>query len=347
LSYDNACKYLAERYPGEFARWLLEIEPPEIRVLKTELIVEPIRADSLSLLRAANRILHLEFQTLPVSKPPLPLRMLDYSVRLKRKYGCSVEQVVIFLQETTNEVAFTEEYRDETTIHRYRVVRLWEQDSALFLANPALLPLAVLTQSSSPQALLQEVAEQVASIEDIDQRQNIASCAGVLAGLRFEEDVIRQLFREDMMQGSVIYQSIRQEGKQEGKQEGLQEGLKQEALTIAVRLLRRRFGEMETRITAKVQALSRKQLEELIENLLDFSKIEDLEAWLEQQQQREREVNLIVRQLNRRLGEVEPALIERVRGLPIAQLEALGEALLDFSEVADLVAWLQPLQQEE
>jgi predicted transposase/invertase (TIGR01784 family) len=343
LSYDNACKYLAERYPGEFARWLLEIEPPEIRVLKTELIVEPIRADSLSLLRAANRILYLEFQTLPVSKPPLPLRMLDYSVRLKRKYGCSVEQVVIFLQETTNEVAFTEEYRDETTIHRYRVVRLWEQDSALFLANPALLPLAVLTQSSSPQALLQEVAQQVASIEDIDRRQNIASCAGVLAGLRFEEDVIRQLFREDMMQGSVIYQSIRQEGKQEG----LQEGLKQEALTIAVRLLRRRFGEIETRITAKVQALSRKQLEELIEDLLDVSKIEDLEAWLEQQQQREREVNLIVRQLNRRLGEVEPALIERVRGLPIAQLEALGEALLDFSEVADLVAWLQPLQQEE
>jgi predicted transposase YdaD len=223
------------------------------------------------------------------------------------------------------------------------VVRLWEQDSALFLANPALLPLAVLTQSSSPQALLQEVAQLVASIEDIDRRQNIASCAGVLAGLRFEEDVIRQLFREDMMQGSVIYQSIRQEGKQEG----LQEGLKQEALTIAVRLLRRRFGEIETRITAKVQALSRKQLEELIEDLLDVSKIEDLEAWLEQQQQREREVNLIVRQLNRRLGEVEPALIERVRGLPIAQLEALGEALLDFSEVADLVAWLQPLQQEE
>ncbi|GAB4208683.1 MAG: DUF4351 domain-containing protein [Coleofasciculaceae cyanobacterium] len=341
MSYDNACKYLAEKYPREFARWLLGIEPSEIRIIKTELILEPIRDDSLSFLRAANRILHLEFQTLPVSKPPLPLRMLDYSVRLKRKYGCSVEQVVIFLQETTNEAAFTEEYRDETTIHCYRVVRLWEQDSAPFLANPALLPLAVLTQSSSPQLLLQDVAEQVVSIEDIEQRQNIASCAGVLAGLRFEEDLIRQLFREDMMRGSVIYQSIRQEGKQEG----LQEGLKQEALTLAMRLLRRRFGEMETRIAAKVQALSRQQLEELIEDLLeDFSRIEDLEAWLEQQQQRETELNLIVRQLNRRLGEVESALIERVRELPIAQLEALGEALLDFSEVADLVAWLEPLQ---
>jgi predicted transposase YdaD len=186
LSYDNACKYLAETYPREFARWLLAIEPPEIRVLKTELTLEPIRADALSLLRAANRILHLEFQTLPVSKPPMPLRMLDYSVRLKRKYRCSVEQVVIFLQETTNEVAFTEEYRDDTTIHRYRVIRLWEQDSSLFLTNPALLPLAALTKSDSPQALLEDVAEQVASIEEIELRQNIASCAGILAGLRFE-----------------------------------------------------------------------------------------------------------------------------------------------------------------
>jgi predicted transposase/invertase (TIGR01784 family) len=277
LSYDNACKYLAETYPREFARWLLAIEPPEIRVLKTELTLEPIRADALSLLRAANRILHLEFQTLPVSRPPMPLRMLDYSVRLKRKYRCSVEQVVIFLQETTNELAFTEEYRDDTTIHRYRVIRLWEQDSSSFLSNPALLPLAALTKSDSPQALLEDVAEQVASIEEIELRQNIASCAGILAGLRFEENLIRKLFREDIMRESVIYQSIRQEGKQEG----LQEGLKQEALTLAMRLLRRRFGELETRIVAKVQQLSREQLEELTEALLDFSEVEDLDAWLE------------------------------------------------------------------
>lgn len=288
MSYDNTCKYLAETYPRDFARWLLAIEPPEIRVLKTELTLEPIRADSISFLRTANRILHLEFQTVPISKPPMPLRMLDYSVRLKRKYRCSVEQVVIFLQEMTSELAFTQEYRDDTTTHRYRIIRLWEQDSDLFLTNPALLPLAALTKSNSPQTLLEDVAEQVARIEDIEQKQNIGSCAGILAGLRFEENLIRQLFREDIMRESVIYQSIWQEAKQEGeregvrkgRQEGLQEGLKQEAVTLAMRLLCRRFGELETRIVAKVQELSREQLEELIEDLLDFSELEDLEAWL-------------------------------------------------------------------
>ena len=288
MSYDNTCKYLAETYPREFARWLLAIEPPDIRILKTELTVEPIRADSISFLKTANRILHLEFQTVPISKPPMPLRMLDYSVRLKRKYRCSVEQVVIFLQETTSELAFTQDYRDDTTTHRYRIIRLWEQDSDLFLTNPALLPLAALTRSDSPQALLEDVAEQVARIEDIEQKQNLAGCVGILAGLRFEENLIRQLFREEIMRESVIYQSIWQEaeqkgerkGRQEGRQEGLQEGLKQEALTLAMRLLRRRFGELETRIVAKVQELSREQLEELTEDLLDFSELEDLEAWL-------------------------------------------------------------------
>jgi predicted transposase/invertase (TIGR01784 family) len=161
---------------------------------------------------------------------------------------------------------------------------LWEQDSALFLTNPALLPLAALTKSSSPQTLLEEVAEQLASIEESQQRQNLASYAGILAGLRFEETLIRQLFQEDIMRESVIYQSIRQEGKQEGlqegKQEGLQEGLKQEALTLTMRLLQRRFGKVEARIIAKVQELSREQLETLTEELLDLSELDDLDAWL-------------------------------------------------------------------
>lgn len=52
------------------------------------------------------------------------------------------------------------------------------------------------------------------------------------------------------------------------------------------------------------------------------------------------EKRLVMRQLNRRLGEIDASLIERIRGLSIEQLENLGEALLDFSEVADLEAWL-------
>ena len=71
MSYDNACKYLAEEYPADFVRWLLEIDTEEIQVLKTELTPEPIRADAVTFIQVSNRLLHLEFQTLPYSTPPI------------------------------------------------------------------------------------------------------------------------------------------------------------------------------------------------------------------------------------------------------------------------------------
>ncbi len=52
------------------------------------------------------------------------------------------------------------------------------------------------------------------------------------------------------------------------------------------------------------------------------------------------EQRLIIRLLNRRLGEIDSFNIERVQRLSIEQLEALGEALLDFSAISDLEAWL-------
>ncbi|ALB43620.1 hypothetical protein AA650_18905 [Anabaena sp. WA102] len=59
-----------------------------------------------------------------------------------------------------------------------------------------------------------------------------------------------------------------------------------------------------------------------------------------QEGKQEGEKNLILRLLHRRIGEIDALLIERITGLSIEQLENLGEALLDFSSVADLEAWL-------
>ena len=48
----------------------------------------------------------------------------------------------------------------------------------------------------------------------------------------------------------------------------------------------------------------------------------------------------IMRQLPRRIGIVTPQLQEKIRGLSVSKLEDLGEALLDFSTVADVINWL-------
>lgn len=60
-----------------------------------------------------------------------------------------------------------------------------------------------------------------------------------------------------------------------------------------------------------------------------------------QEGRQEGKQDLILRLLNRRIGgEIDVSLIGQIKGLSIEQLENLGEALLDFSSVADLETWL-------
>jgi hypothetical protein len=56
---------------------------------------------------------------------------------------------------------------------------------------------------------------------------------------------------------------------------------------------------------------------------------------------------ILQRLISRRFGELEPQVNERIQRLAIFQLEDLGEALLDFSNAADLAAWLQLQQIDE
>ncbi|MBW4663191.1 MAG: DUF4351 domain-containing protein [Chroococcus sp. CMT-3BRIN-NPC107] len=67
--------------------------------------------------------------------------------------------------------------------------------------------------------------------------------------------------------------------------------------------------------------------------------MEIVTSWMEQGI-KQGEVALILRQLNRRFGSIAPELETQIRSLAIAQLENLGEALLDFADASDLVAWL-------
>ena len=55
---------------------------------------------------------------------------------------------------------------------------------------------------------------------------------------------------------------------------------------------------------------------------------------------RQEALALVLRLLARRVGVVEPQLQERIQELAIAQIEDLGEALLDFTSKADLEVWL-------
>ncbi|MFN9400246.1 MAG: DUF4351 domain-containing protein [Dolichospermum sp.] len=76
----------------------------------------------------------------------------------------------------------------------------------------------------------------------------------------------------------------------------------------------------------------------------ELARQEGIQEGLQQGEQRglqQGEQLLIIRQLNRRIGTMDSSLIQQVQKLPVAQLEELGEALLDFTSVTDLQTWLQ------
>ncbi|MFN6513922.1 MAG: DUF4351 domain-containing protein [Nostoc sp. CreGUA01] len=85
--------------------------------------------------------------------------------------------------------------------------------------------------------------------------------------------------RELIMRLEPLYQRDREQAKQEGKQEGRQEGEQ----NLILRLLNRRFGEIDASLIERVQELSIEQLENLGEALLDFTTVADLENWFNQQ----------------------------------------------------------------
>jgi predicted transposase YdaD len=204
MSYDNLTKILAEKYPDRFATWLLGIPQTNVEILKTELSIEPIRADSLTFLKTLSRILHIEFQTRWLSEPPINFQMLDYWVRLYRYYR---------------------------------------------------LP----------------ITKEVGKIESTTQRQEVSSYVQLMAGLRFDKTLIKKLFQEDIMKESVIYQEIFETGEQQG--------LQREKAYI-IRQIVKKVGEMPQELRSTIELLSIDQLEVLGEALLDFTNLQDLQNWL-------------------------------------------------------------------
>ncbi|WP_448514638.1 Rpn family recombination-promoting nuclease/putative transposase [Parathermosynechococcus lividus] len=281
---DNLCKYLAEHYPTAFTQWLLNDASADVSVLKTELNLKPIRADAVTLVQTQHCILHLEFQAEP--EPTLPLRMLDYWLRLYRTYQCEIVQVLILLRRTR--VHVPDVFELPNTTHRYRVVKLWEEDPQQFFAIPGLLPFAVLGKTNNEAGLLQAVADQIRQIDSKQAQQELSTIVQLLAGLQYSKEMIQAIFREGMMRESVIYQEILQEGERKGRREGEQIGLQRG----------RQEGQLEGECT------------------------------------------LILRQLRCRLGTLPDAVVQHIHGLSLEQLDALGEALLDFQDFNDLAMWL-------
>ncbi|NJL63283.1 MAG: DUF4351 domain-containing protein [Methylacidiphilales bacterium] len=92
--------------------------------------------------------------------------------------------------------------------------------------------------------------------------------------IRFEAELatIESTQQEDVMQIVTSWM-------EQGIEQGIERGRKQGELAMLNRLLNRRFGSLSPQLQERIENLPIPQLEELGEALLDFTAIEDLEAW--------------------------------------------------------------------
>jgi predicted transposase YdaD len=212
---------------------------------------------------------------------------------------------VLYLKKTNSPLVQVDELQVGDTRHRYGVVRLWEQDPLPLLQNPALLPLATLARkagrsTSADAEHLALVADRVAAIKNPVLQKEIAGGCHLLAGLGFSQELINAYFTMGILDDSVTYQAAVAEYTRRGRQQGLKEG--------------ERKGE---------------------ERGLHLGLNQGLNQGLQQEAQ-----SLVLRLLPRRCGQLSHEQELAVRALPLEQLEALAEALLDFDGPEALNAWL-------
>ncbi|NJM28512.1 MAG: Rpn family recombination-promoting nuclease/putative transposase [Pseudanabaena sp. RU_4_16] len=242
--------------------------------------LEPIRADTLILLQSEQLVLHLEFQTVP--DPAMAFRMLDYRLRVYRRFPTKqMRQVVIYLLPSTSDLVYQSSFDIPGTSHRYEVIRLWERASEEFQQLPGLLPFAALGKTKDREGTLRQVAKQIEALGDRRLQSNVTASSAILAGLVLDRGIIQRIFRSDVMKESVIYQEIRAEALDEGRQEGRQEGQRNEARSLLLRQLSKKFGTLGDRYQTQISNLALEQMESLSEALLDFAIVNDLDRWLQ------------------------------------------------------------------
>ncbi len=203
-----------------------------------------------------------------------PDRMMQYSILLRHRHGLPVRSVVLLLRSSANALALTGTLevrrRPEEPPYltfTYEVVRLWTQPLAPLLTGPlGLLPLAPLTDEARADlpGVVGRVVSRLRAETTREQAGKMETATLILLGLRYENAIIQQLFREvPEMEESTTYQYIMRRGVTE---------------TI-LRQGRRKFGEPSAEQAQSLKDIANNErLQQLADRILDATSWQELLA---------------------------------------------------------------------
>ncbi len=145
---------------------------------------------------------------------------------------------------------------------RFRVVQMWKQrfSDATLRRHPALVPLAVLSEQTTPKDLPR--LDQIILDADLppDKEADLRAILSVMAALRrFPKRALKAILRDKMVTEHPIFREMKDEARDEGRAEGRsEEGL---------RMLRRMLDRLEVQLDPTVERRLTEASTDLLEDL--------------------------------------------------------------------------------
>lgn len=176
---------------------------------------------------------------------------------------------------------------EQSDIHPYRALLNSDQVHRIYLDElgdihqlplwVALMVLTTVKESQAPEAaryLLTKSNQEMSSLSS----QVIIEMITTIMMYKFEDLTLREV--AEMLGISLERSRAYREIKELGLAEGRAEGKGEATLNLVMRLLTKRFGELSSDIRDSIAALPLPVMENLSEDLLDFTSVNDLEVWL-------------------------------------------------------------------
>lgn len=197
-------------------------------------------------------------------------RNVGYIGRCYERYGLPIFSHVIYLRPNAGQNdtgGVRQNIEGYNFIVEYKVIRLIEVDgqSILELRQPELMPFLPLMQPPTnvdPLQWLHQCMETTKTLSlDTPTRANLLVDMWIMSGLVHDQLPLSEVFPEDFMQESPVYQSILEKGKAQGREQGE----RKKAIENIFELIDIRF-----------QAKATETLSSAIEDINDLSRLSEL-----------------------------------------------------------------------
>jgi hypothetical protein len=258
--FDATTKELLEADPPAWLNYLGLHPIGPVEVIDAELSTVTAEADKVYRVGGPEPYLvHVEMQSSPDAT--LPRRLLRYNALLDYRHDLRVWSVAVLLRPAADGPALTGSLGlrlpDGRPVHDFRfgVVRAWEQSAEAVLNGPvSLLPMALLADAppEAARSVVERIGERLQTEAPVVRAVHLMTSTIILAGLRFEDDVMKHLFSGVPLMDLLNWKILKDSS---GTRLLMKMGKIEEARTMIVAMGTVRFGPITPEVTARIEAI--------------------------------------------------------------------------------------------